>query len=150
MATQLNNLGAQMVYAPAAGGIMGAVQASSDSDRLFISCDIDTWNMMAETDPEIVRNVISSTMKNMGDAIFTVLTGLVDGTYVLGENHVIGVAEGAVGLADNDNFREHVPIDARQRLDEVTQLLADGHITVGTAFGMDAATLAALRESMAP
>jgi len=150
VAMMLYSMGAQIVYAPAAGGIMGAVQASSDSGGLFIACDNDVWYIMSETDPNVVRYIISSTMKNMGDAIFTMLTGYAEGRFVLGENHALGVAEGAVGLADNQNFREHVPANVIERLDEVAQSLAAGEITVGSAFGMDAAAVAALRDGMAP
>lgn len=150
MTTQIYNQGAQIVYAPASQSILGAVQASDDKDKYFIACDNDIWSMLEEDDPESVRNILSSSMKNIGDSIFNAVSGLQEGTYNMGENHSLGIKQGAVGLAVNDNYLKLVPEDIRARLDEIADEIANGTIKVGTAFGMETSDVAALRDGMKP
>lgn len=150
MSTQIYNQGAQIVYAPASQSILGAVQASDDKDKYFIACDNDIWSMLEGSDPESVRNILSSSMKNIGDSIFNAVDGFQKGTYKMGENYTLGIKEGAVGLAVNDNYLKLVPEDIRSRLEEIAGEIADGTVKVGTAFGMETTDVAALRDGMKP
>lgn len=150
MTTQLYNQGAQIVYAPASQSILGAVQAAADTDHYFIACDNDIWNMMSESNPDMVNNVLSSTLKNVGDSLFDAVTGLREGTYQVGENYVLGIKDGAVGLAVNANYEEKVPADIRAKLEEINSKIEDGSITVGSAFGMSTDEVASLRDGMKP
>lgn len=150
MTNQLYNQGAQIVYGPTSASIMGAVQASADKDKYFIACDNDVWLMMSGTNPEAVRNVLSSSMKNVGDSIFTVVRGQMEGAYHMGQNYVLGIKDGAVGLAKNDNFQQLVPEAIRDSLDEIAGLIADGTIQVGAATGRSTEEMAQLRDSMKP
>lgn len=150
MTTQLYNQGAQVVYAPASQSILGAVQASSDKDKYFIACDNDIWSMMEESDSEMVRNVLSSSMKHIGDSIFNAVQGYMDGGYKMGENYALSIDTGAVGLAKNANYDALVPAEIREKLDEIESQVADGTIKVGTAFGMETSEVAALRDAMKP
>lgn len=150
MTTQLYNQGAQIVYAPASQSILGAVQASADTDKYFVACDNDIWTITEGTDPDLVANVLSSTMKNVGNSIFDAAKGLMEGTYTVGENYVLGLGDGAVGLADNANYQALVPADIRTQLDEIAGKIASGEIVVGSAFGMETEEVAALRDGMKP
>lgn len=150
MTTQLYNQGAQIVYAPASQSILGSVQASSDKDKYFIACDNDIWGMMSESDPEMVRNVLSSSMKHIGDSIFNAVKGYFDGEYEMGNNYVLGIKDGAVGLAKNDNYVKLVPEDVKAKLDEISGKIASGEIVVSSAFGMETEAVAKLRDDMKP
>ncbi|MEG1139969.1 MAG: BMP family ABC transporter substrate-binding protein [Lachnospiraceae bacterium] len=148
--TEMYKQGAQIVYAPASQSILGAVQASEDADKFFVACDTDIWTISEDTDPELVENVLSSTEKKVGDSIFAAVKGLKEGTYKIGENYVLGIKDGAVGLADNANYQKLVPQSIRNKLTEISQEIARGEIVVDTAFGMDSKAVAALRNSMKP
>ena len=150
MTTQLYNQGAQIVYAPASQSIVGAVTASSDCDKYLIGCDTDIYSELVETDPNLVRNVLSSSLKKMGDAVVTSATGLWDGTMSLGENYSTGLAEGTVGLADNDNYQSLVSEDVRAQLDEIAAKVSNGEIEISSAYTMDTAAIESLRNSMLP
>lgn len=150
MTNQLYNQGAQLVYAPASQSMLGAVQSASDLDKLFIACDNDVWGMMEADSPELVENVVSSSMKHIGDSIFNAVSGLMDGTYDMGENYTLGIKDGAVGLAKNDNYVAIVPESLRTQLDEIADKISTGEIKVGTAFGMDTAEVAEIRDNMKP
>lgn len=150
MTTQLYNQGAQIVYAPASQSMLGAVQASDDKDKYFIACDNDIWGMMEESSPDMVRNILSSSMKYIGDSLFNAVKGYQEGVYEMGENYVLGIKDGAVGLAKNANYEALVPADVRTRLDEIADQIASGEITVSSAFGMTTEEVAKLRDDMKP
>ncbi|WP_320128532.1 BMP family ABC transporter substrate-binding protein [uncultured Sphaerochaeta sp.] len=116
MTTQLYNQGAQIVYAPASQSILGAVTASSKSDKYLIACDTDIWTAMEGTDANAVRNVLSSSLKKVGESLVVAMRGLQDGTMSTKENYTLGLKSGSVGLADNANYQKLVPANIRTKL----------------------------------
>ena len=150
MTTQLYNQGAQIVYAPASQSIVGAVTASSDCDKYLIGCDTDLYSELVGTDPELVRNVLSSSLKKMGDAVVESSNGLWDGTMSVGSNYSMGVAEGTVGLADNDNYQSLVSEEIRTQLTDITEKVSRGEIKISSAYTMDTSAIEELRNSMKP
>lgn len=150
MTTQLYNQGAQIVYAPCSQSMMGAVTASSNCDKYFIACDTDVYAGMVDTDANIVRNILSSSMKRVGDSIVYAATSLWDGSMKLGTNYTLGLAENTVGLADNENYQALVSSDIRAQLEDVATKVAAGEIPVKSALTMETSEIEALRESVKP
>ncbi|HQF80021.1 MAG TPA: BMP family ABC transporter substrate-binding protein [Flexilinea sp.] len=150
MTTQLYNQGAQIVFAPASQSILGAVTASSNVDKYFIGCDMDTWAQLQDTDANLARNIISSALKNVGDSLVTAVKGYMDGTMDTSHDYSLGLSTGAVGLAKNDNYKALVPEEIQKKLDEIEKKIIDGEIVVGSAFGMKSEDVAALRDAMKP
>ncbi|OQB23998.1 MAG: Membrane lipoprotein TmpC precursor [Firmicutes bacterium ADurb.Bin182] len=150
MTTQLYNQGAQICYVPTSQSILGAITASSQVDKYIIACDTDIWAQLQESDPDLVKNVISSSLKNVGDSLVTAVKGFMDGTMLTSENYILGLDSGAVGLAKNDNYMALVPEEIRTRLDEIQNKVISGEIQVSSAFGMSSEEIAALRDSMKP
>ena len=56
-------------------------------------------------------------------------------------HETLGLAEGAVGLADNEIYNTVVPEDVRTAVDGAKEKLLAGEVTVDTAYGMDEETL---------
>ena len=150
MTTQLYNQGAQIVYAPASQSITGAVTASMNCNKYIIACDNDIYTSTVDTDPDLVANVLSTSMKRMGDSVVWASTGLWSEELTVGENYTVGLAEGTVGLADNANYQALVSQETRDQLDEIAQKIIDGEITIDSAYVMEADDVAALRESVQP
>lgn len=150
MTTQLYNQGAQVVYAPASQSILGAVTASQKSDKYLIACDQDLYSELKESDPSLAANVISSSLKNVGESIYTSIKGWSEGTMGLDQDYVLGLDSGAVGLAKNENYKTIVPEEIQKFIDETETKIIKGDITVGTAFDMSTEEVAALRDGMKP
>uniref|UniRef100_UPI0014085AD8 BMP family lipoprotein n=1 Tax=Enterocloster aldenensis TaxID=358742 RepID=UPI0014085AD8 len=150
MTTQLYNQGAQVVYAPASQSILGAVTAAQKSDKYLIACDQDLYAELKDSDPELAANVISSSLKNVGESIYTSVKGWSEGTMSLDQDYILGLDSGAVGLAKNENYTKLVPEDIQKFIDETEQKVISGDITVGTAFDMATEDVAALRDGMKP
>ena len=150
MTTQLYNQGAQVVYAPASQSILGAVTAAQKSDKYLIACDQDLYAELKDSDPELAANVISSSLKNVGESIYPSVKGWSEGTMSLDQDYILGLDSGAVGLAKNENYTKLVPEDIQKFIDETEQKVISGDITVGTAFDMTTEDVAALRDGMKP
>ena len=150
MTTQLYNQGAQVVYAPASQSILGAVTAAQKSDKYLIACDQDLYAELKDSDPELAANVISSSLKNVGESIYTSDKGWSEGTMSLDQDYILGLDSGAVGLAKNENYTKLVHEDIQKFIDETEQKVISGDITVGTAFDMTTEDVAALRDGMKP
>ncbi len=150
MTTQLYNQGAQIVFAPASQSILGAATAAADADKYLIACDQDLYAQIAETDPEMAATVLSSSLKKVGESLYTVTEGLINGTMEMGKNYTLGLDSGAVGLAKNDNYMAIVPEAVRAEIDEIEGKVISGEVTVSTAFQMTTEEVAALRDSMKP
>ena len=150
MTTQLYNQGAQIVYAPTSQSMLGAITASSNSDKYIIACDTDVYAGLVDADANIVRNILSSSLKRVGDSIVLAATSLWDGSMKLGENYTLGLAENTVGLADNTNYRSMVREEDRKELDAIAAKVASGEIVVRSALAMETSEIEALRNSVKP
>ena len=148
MTTQLYNQGAQIVYAPASQSILGAATAANNVDKYLIACDQDLYTQLKDTNPDIAKNILTSTLKNVGDSLVTAVKGLMDNSMTCDETYALGLDSGAVGLAQNDNFNTIVPEDIKKNLDAVKDKIIKGDITVGSAMKMTTEEVAALRDSM--
>lgn len=150
MTTQLYNQGAQVVYAPASQSILGAVTAAQKADKYLIACDQDLYSELKESDPELAANVLSSSLKNVGESIYTSVKGWADGSMSLDQDYILGLESGAVGLAKNENYTKAVPEEIQKFIDETEQKIINEEIKVGTAFDMSTDDVVALRDSMKP
>ena len=150
MTTQLYNQGAQVVYAPASQSILGAVTAAQKSDKYLIACDQDLYSELKESDPELAANVLSSSLKNVGESIYTSIKDWKEGTKTLDQDYILGLDSGAVGLAKNDNYTAIVPEEIQKFIDETEEKIISGEVAVGTAFDMTTEEVAALRDGMKP
>lgn len=150
MTSQLYNQGAQLVYAPASQSILGAVTAAQKADKYLIACDQDLYSELKESDPELAANVLSSSLKNVGESIYTAVKGWTEGTMTLDQDYMLGLDSGAVGLAKNENYTSIVPEEIQNFINETEEKIISGDVEVGTAFDMSTEEVAALRDNMKP
>ena len=150
MTTQLYNQGAQIVYGPTSQSMVGSTTASANAGKYIIECDTDVYSEFVATQPELVQYVLSSSLKKLGDAVVVSALGIWDGSIKLGENYSMGLKEGTVGLADNENFRKLVSEESRKRLEEIASKVVSGEIVVSTSYTMESSEIANLRNSMRP
>ena len=148
MTTQLYNQGAQIVFAPVSQSILGAATAASNCDKYLIACDQDLYSQLVESDPALAANIVTSSLKNVGESLFTAVKNLQDGTMEMGNNYTLGLDSGAVGLAKNDNYNTIVPEAIRTAIEEVEGKIISGELEVSSAFTMTNDEVVALRDSM--
>jgi len=113
--------GADIVYAAAGASGTGVIQAAKDAGKMSIGVDSDQ-NYMAP------GSVLTSVLKRVDNTVYDAFkagdAGFKGGVVAL------GVAEGGVGLAMDDNNKSMVSADASAAVDAATKGIASGSIKV--------------------
>jgi basic membrane protein A len=82
---------ADVLYAAAGGAGQGAIDFASENDIYVIGVDVDQSHLAP-------NHMITSTLKNVGEAMYDVSLRLSRGETVGGQNLVYNLAQGAVGI----------------------------------------------------
>lgn len=131
--------GADCVFVAAGPASVGVIEAAAESQKYVIGVDSD--QALAYEGSESAEFIISSAIKGVGTTIFSSVERELEGQLPYGTYELLGLAENAVGLADNDIYQSVVPEEIRTAVEEATASLLDGKVSVSTAYGMDEATL---------
>lgn len=122
--------GADIVFPIAGGTGIGALQAARDEGKLGVGVDSDQAAIFEDTDPAQADVIFTSVLKEVGQSLYTAIEETIDGTAPYGSAVLLGVADGAVGIAKNAQYEKLVPADVRAEVDEAEQKIADGEIEV--------------------
>jgi basic membrane protein A and related proteins len=124
--------GADFIFSVAGGSGMGAIDAAKQRNKYFIGVDSDQWALLAESDPDAANVVLTSMVKNVGDTLFRALELDMAGTLAYGATEVVGIAEGAVGLAKNEYYEEVTPDSVKALVEAAETALINCEIQVAT------------------
>ena len=121
------------VIFPIAGATgIGALQAARDAKKLAVGVDSDQAEIFASTDPAQAAVIFTSVEKKVGQSLYLALKGTIDGTQVYGKGELLGLKDGAVGIAENDYYKKLVPADVQKEVADLEAKIASGAITVDT------------------
>lgn len=123
---------AAMVWGVAGLSGVGTFEAAAARDLYTYGVDSDQYQTM--TDEAQRATIITSMVKNVDAALFRAAELELTGELVYGAAEDVGVAEGAVGVADNEQYQALVPQEIRDQVDAIREQLANGEIAVATAF----------------
>lgn len=129
---------------------LGQLDAAKEMRRYAIGVDSDQALLFKDTDPDKANLILTSMLKRIDNSLVRALRLFREGKLPFGTAETLGLAEQAVGLADNEIYRTQVPEEMRAKLDELAAKIVAGEIVVDTAFGMDTRTLDELRNSVRP
>lgn len=96
IANQMHKNGADTIFTAAGDVGTGAIEAAKESNKYAIGVDRDQNNLAPE-------NVITSSMKRVDNAIYSVSKELIDGKFKEGDTVVYGLKDDGVGLAPTTN-----------------------------------------------
>lgn len=145
--TQFND-GADIVFAPCSAPTIGVIDAGFETGNRVIAVDSDQAMLLEETSPEKAAIIPTSVLKNTGNSLYLAITQYMAGTLPVGTAEQHGIAEGGVGLAKNKYYEELVPQDIRDEIDALEQEILSGNIEITSAYGLDAAQLDEIRNSV--
>lgn len=118
---------ADVVFAAAGQTGIGTFTACKESKKaLFIGVDTDQFNTL--TDPG--DTILTSAMKNIDTAAFSVVKQASEGTFPGGQNLSFGIKEDGVGLAPYHDFDSKVPQAIKDAVAKATADIKAGTITV--------------------
>lgn len=131
--------GADCVFVAAGPASVGVIEAAAESGKYVIGVDSD--QALAYEGEAEENFIISSAIKGVGDSLYSSVERHLNGDLPYGEYEILGLAENAVGLADNSIYQSVVPEEVRGAVDEAKEKLLAGEVTIDTAYGMDEAKL---------
>lgn len=115
------------VIMPVAGpvGLGAAAAAKAAGDVSIVGVDADWF----ETAPDYSSIILTSVMKQIGQAVFDTVSEAVDGSF--SSDPYVGTLEnGGIGLAPFHDFDSVVTDDVRSAVEELTQQIIDGDLVV--------------------
>lgn len=122
--------GADVVFAAAGQTGIGTFTACQESKKaLFIGVDSDQF--MTLTTPG--DTILTSAVKKIDVAVFSVLKQTKDGAFPGGQNLAFGLKEDAVGIAPFHDFETKVPQTIKDAVDKATADVKAGTVTVPEA-----------------
>lgn len=147
----LSNQGAEVMFAAAGPTGLGVIEAAVDADKFIIGVDSDqSAGYAANGDEATANKIVTSMMKNVGDAIFRAVELDLKGELPMGTSESLGIAEGGVGLAKNEVYNKTLTEEEKAAIEEIEAKVVAGEIKVSSAIGMTTEELDKLRNSVAP
>ena len=124
--------GVDVVFPIAGSTGIGALQAARDEGKLAVGVDSDQAMIFAPTDPAQAEVIFTSVEKKVGESLYTALQQTLDGTAPYGTNLILGLADGAVGIAKNEYYDKLVPADVQAEVDAEEAKINSGELVVDT------------------
>ena len=126
--------GADITFNVAGETGLGGIDAAKDRSKYTFGVDSDQYTILKDTDPEKAANIVTSMMKNVDNSIYRAIKMHIDGTLKYGAAEALGIAEGGVGIAYNENFDKIVPDEMKDKIKELEDKVLTGDIVIGTVF----------------
>lgn len=126
--------GADISFGVAGGSGLGVLDAAKEKKRYAIGVDSDQFLLFKDSDPEKASYIVTSMVKNVDNSIYRAIDLYLKGELKFGVAESLGIKEGGVGIADNENFKKLIPEDFKKKIKEIEEKILAGEIVVDTAF----------------
>ena len=128
--------GVDVVFACGGSAGLGVFEAALEYPDVYV-VGVDgnqgaMWEAAGET--AMAEKTITSMTKNVNQGFYDTFKKELDGTLEYGQNYRLGVNGGYVGAAVTDATNAVFTADQLAKVEEIKQQIADGTITVATAF----------------
>ena len=131
--TQYQN-GADIGFNVAGSAGLGQIEAAVEADRYAFGVDSD----QAAKLPDYAANIPTSAIKNVGNSLIRAIKMDMEGELEYGQLEYLGFAEGGVELVEDDHYKEVVPEEIRNKVEELKTQIINGELEVPTALGENA------------
>ena len=125
---------ADIVFQIAGGTGAGVFEAADEQGKYAIGVDSDQATIIAETNPDQAQRILTSMMKNVDNSLYRAIDLHLKGELPYGQAEVLGIAEGGVGLAENDIYEDNTPEWILDLVDAVADAVDEGEIQIATVF----------------
>ena len=142
------NAGADIIYNVAGGTGLGLMDAAKLKNKYAIGVDSDQAMFFINTDPEKAQHIITSTVKRIDLALLDAIGMELKGTLAYGTYNVLGLKDGAVGLAKNSFYESILTESIKNSISTIEEKCLNGEILIPSAFGMTSEEINAMRESV--
>jgi basic membrane protein A and related proteins len=127
--------GADIGFNVAGQAGLGLLDAAYDKKRYAIGVDSDQYLLLKDSDPEKASYIATSMLKNVGASLYRAIKGTIDGSIRYGAAEALGIKEGAIAVAENENYTKLISAAVRNQIKDIEKKIVAGKITVDTAMG---------------
>ena len=124
-----------VVFHAAGGSGLGVVSAAEERGRWVIGVDSNQALMLGQTRMPGADRMLTSVLKNIDMALVDAVQEHLSGSLLYGSTRSLGLAEGGVGLANNEQFLALTPPKVLRRIESAQQAIVAGDIAVAGALG---------------
>jgi basic membrane protein A and related proteins len=132
ISTAMYGQGAAIVWPVAGLSGLGTFEAAVKSSRYTFGIDSDQRQTL--TDRAQRDTVITSILKNVGNALYKAAQEASDGSLKYGAVASVGLTEDGVGYVEDDHFKQLVPEAIRTQLQQAANEVKAGSVKVSSAF----------------
>lgn len=132
------------VYLVAGTVAMGGMQAAEEkggkaAGKFILGTDYDQYNYFKEVGDTVGWDtMLTSMLKNIEACVALIFENIYgEATGIVPGNHVYGIKEGGVGLAQNENYLENTPDDVKKIIDETSEKIVNGELDVVSYFDFE-------------
>ena len=122
--------GVPILFAAASQAGLGCLDSAKNNDKLVIGVDSDQYEYFAGIDPEKAEKIVTSVLKRVDLALYEACEAFMAGTLTYGDLAYMGVKEGKIGLADNENYQKLVPQEHRDFISQIESDIISGALVV--------------------
>lgn len=127
--------GVDVVFTAAGPASIGSIEAAAETKNYVIGVDSD--QALAFEGKEEANFIISSALKKVDNSLVLAIENLLNDTLEFNTHSELGIAEDAIGLANNDIYTSVVPQEIRDKVEEAKKSLLEGKITLESAIGLE-------------
>jgi len=130
LALGMADKGADVIYHAAGGAGNGLFEAAAEKGFWAIGVDSDQYAALKDAKPELAKQILTSSEKKCDAAILKSVGEMMDGTAAYGTQKTLTYADGAVGLAENENYKANMTADEIAKVQEFTDKVKSGETKV--------------------
>ena len=124
----LYNSGLSVIFAAAGQSGLGVIDAAVEQGKFVIGVDSDQAAALKDSQPDMANVIITSAIKNISDNAVKAVDRAMKDEIPYGTREVFGIAEGAVGIAENEFYEKLLSEEDRAKVEELKQQVIAGEV----------------------
>lgn len=143
---QFNSSNVDVIFSVAGASGTGCIESAFNEGKYVIGVDSDQSLLYEGREEQ--KCIVTSALKRVDKSIVYAIGKHLDGSLPYGKYELLGLKEEAVGIVYNDIMNSYVDESFTKELQQAEKDMADGKITVSTAFDMTNDEVKALVETV--
>ena len=146
----LYNSGLSVIFAAAGQSGLGVIDAAVEQGKFVIGVDSDQAAALKDSQPDMANVIITSAIKNISDNAVKAVDRAMKDEIPYGTREVFGIAEGAVGIAENEFYEKLLSEEDRAKVEELKQQVIAGEVEMTTTAGITTEKINEIRDAVRP
>ena len=142
--------GADCVFVAAGPASVGVIEAAAESQKYVIGVDSDQAAALKDSQPDMANVIITSAIKNISDNAVKAVDRAMKDEIPYGTREVFGIAEGAVGIAENEFYEKLLSEEDRAKVEELKQQVIAGEVEMTPTAGITTEKINEIRDAVRP